>query len=284
VTAKGKQNAPAMPQRNQPGRFARASARAAGIRGGKRGGAAARAGRRPASKTAEKVMAIDISKKVWVGGLSKETTSTELDEFFTEGSAKPIAIHMMRGGTAVVGYDSVEEVDAAVAALNGSELGGSTIEVDVWVEKPKPERGERPPREKKAKAVIKTVTKGKQNKAATGNNKAQMTDEAAAKIKEKLAAFEPSQKVWIGGLAETVNWKALAKHLGEVVKPKVTHIMPKGKACACFESASDVETVIAELSNSELDGKTIQVKAWGKPVRERRQKGKAKEEAEENEE
>jgi len=277
-----KKGPPAMPKKNQPGRFARASAKAASNRGGK----SARAARRPQSKSSDEVRAIDVNQKVWVGGLSPETTSKELEEHFAEGSAKPKAIHMMKGGKAVVAYDSVEEVDAAVEALNGSDLGGNTLEVDVWVEKPKPERGERPPREKKqpmkaaAKAVIKTVTKG----SSKGKQINKMSDEAAAKMKEKLAAFEPSQKAWIGGLADTTTWKALAKHLETVAKPKVTHIMPKGKACACFESASDVDSVIAELSNSELDGNTMEIKHWAKPVRERRPRGKAKEEAEVDEE
>jgi len=231
------------------------------------------------------VRVIDVSKKAWVGGLSPQTTSKDLENHFTEAFAKPKAIHLMKGGKAVVAYDSVDEVDSVVSALNGSQLQGSTIEVDVWVEKPKPERSEKPAREKKqlpmkapAKAVIKTVTKGKGKQ----NNK--MSDDLAAKMKEKLAAYDASQKVWIGGLAETTTWKALAKHLEAVAKPKVTHIMPKGKACACFESASDVESVIATLSNTELDGNTIEVDSWAAPVRDKNRRGKAKAEVEAKEE
>ena len=49
---------------------------------------------------------------------------------------KPTVTDIMKNGTAVVAYDSVEDVAAAVAALNGTDLNGTVIEVDVWVQKP----------------------------------------------------------------------------------------------------------------------------------------------------
>jgi len=43
-------------------------------------------------------------------------------------------------GTACVSFKTEDEVAAAVGSLNGSELDGETIEVDVWT---RPERKEK---------------------------------------------------------------------------------------------------------------------------------------------
>eukprot|EP00913_Durusdinium_trenchii_P029903 g28020.t1 len=54
--------------------------------------------------------------------------------------AKPSITDIKKNGTAVVAYKTVEDVENAVATLNGSELKGQAIEVDVWVQKPKMEK------------------------------------------------------------------------------------------------------------------------------------------------
>merc|ERR1711972_1045038 len=80
-----------------------------------------------------------------VGGMSEKTTKQALSKHFAD-VAKPKLVDMMKKGKAVLAYEKEEDVAAAVAAMNGTELDGNTLEVDVWA---KPEKK---PREKKGKA------------------------------------------------------------------------------------------------------------------------------------
>eukprot|EP00931_Biecheleriopsis_adriatica_P063017 TRINITY_DN380_c0_g1_i5.p1 TRINITY_DN380_c0_g1~~TRINITY_DN380_c0_g1_i5.p1 ORF type:complete len:316 (+),score=105.06 TRINITY_DN380_c0_g1_i5:80-1027(+) len=228
------------------------------------GKGAVRSGAKTLSKYEEKLKKIDASLKVWIGGLAEGTSWKDVEKHFTS-VAKPTVTDVMKKGTAVVAYKTTEDVETAVASLNGSELKGNTIEVDVWVQKPKAEKSEKPKKAKKqlpmkappAKA-IKTV-----KKTAANNDK----------MREKLAAFPPEKKVWVGGLTESTTWKALEKHLATVAKPKLTHIHKK-KGCVVYESEDDVATVIAALNGSELDGKMIEVDVWTKAEKpEKKAKG-----------
>lgn len=74
-------------------------------------------------------------KKVWVGGLPEEgVTFRELQAHFP-GSKFATVMKGKGAGTGGVGFATPEEATAAIAALNGSTLGGATIEVDVWTKK-----------------------------------------------------------------------------------------------------------------------------------------------------
>jgi len=208
--------------------------------------------------------------------LSEQTSWKTLEKHFEASVAKPAITEIMGKGSAVVSYKSVEQVSEAVAALDGSELDGNSIQVDVWVEKPK---SERPPRKaapklkpqpkqvaQPRKVMLKTGTKG----AAKGKGKGD------DKMKERLAAFKATQKVWIGGLAESTTWKELEKHLAEIAKPKVTHIY-RGKGVAAYENEEDATTVIAALNGSELGGNMLEIDTWTKPEREKKGEKQVKE-------
>merc|ERR1712007_356946 len=111
------------------------------------------------TKTLEKLSKIDHSLKVWVGGLPKTATWKELEKHFTEVAGKPKLTEIMGKGTACVAYKTEDEAASAIAALNGTELGGRTIEVDVWTQKEKKERpgGEKPKKVKKAMKTVNSV-------------------------------------------------------------------------------------------------------------------------------
>merc|ERR1711879_1118873 len=95
----------------------------------------------------KKLQAIDHSCKVWIGGLSEDTSKKTLTKHFAD-IKKPKIVDIVRKGTAVVAYESEEDAVAAIAALNGTELNGKTLEVDVWT---KPERKPRVKKEKNGK-------------------------------------------------------------------------------------------------------------------------------------
>eukprot|EP00933_Yihiella_yeosuensis_P045377 TRINITY_DN4074_c1_g2_i2.p1 TRINITY_DN4074_c1_g2~~TRINITY_DN4074_c1_g2_i2.p1 ORF type:complete len:335 (-),score=102.39 TRINITY_DN4074_c1_g2_i2:470-1411(-) len=226
------------------------------------------------SKWGEKLKKTDPSLKAWVGGLAESTTWKELENHFAEAATKPLITEIMKKGQAVLAYKTVEEVETAIATLNGTELGGNTIEVDVWVKTAKPEREESTKNRKGPKPVApaaKKAVKPVQKPDLKSAQKNQKTIDE--KMFEKLKAFDSTQKVWIGGLAEGTHWKELADHLATVAKPKITHMMKKGTACAAFESADDAASVIGTFADvSELGGKTIQCDVWTQSEKKERPK------------
>merc|ERR1712039_451390 len=67
-------------------------------------------------------------QKVWVGGMSPETTQESLQEYFALGGTV-VAAALMKPGTGCVVYSSEEEAQQAIAVLNGTELGGQVLQV-----------------------------------------------------------------------------------------------------------------------------------------------------------
>merc|ERR1712048_1318592 len=141
---------------------------------------------------------------------------------------KPTVSDIMKKGekvTAIVAYKSEEDVAEVCAALNGSELDGSVLELDKWVkdESLKEKKGQR--RKPKFKKVLNTKFAKKSSDA---------------KLAKKLKETDPTCKVWVGGLSEKTTWKALEKHFTDVKKPKITEIVRKGMACVAYETEEDV--------------------------------------------
>merc|ERR1712151_1044030 len=80
----------------------------------------------------------DPETTAWVGGLPENEASVERNKALLEhmkqaGDCKFVKIG--RGGSGSAGYTSAEEVQNAIATLNGSEFQGSIIEVDIWTKK-----------------------------------------------------------------------------------------------------------------------------------------------------
>merc|ERR1719261_1052634 len=77
--------------------------------------------------------------KVWVGNLAESTTWKDLQTHMNQaGKTKWIEVFSGKNqGTGAVVFDTAEEAINAIATLNGSELGGQAIVVDVWEQKPK---------------------------------------------------------------------------------------------------------------------------------------------------
>merc|ERR1712192_78882 len=144
-----------------------------------------------------------------------------------------------------------------MGTLNGSELCGSVIEVDVWTKpewksKEEGEEGEKKERPKRKQAVW--------TKFGQGSGFDQKT-------KEKLDKIDASLKAFIGGLSKGVTWKELEKHVASLgTKPAITDVREKsGRACLAYKEESDVANAIASLNGTEFKGKTIEADVWTKP-------------------
>mmetsp|Transcript_51996 Transcript_51996/g.97545 ORF Transcript_51996/g.97545 Transcript_51996/m.97545 type:complete len:122 (-) Transcript_51996:273-638(-) len=80
----------------------------------------------------------DPEKSVWIGGLPEGEASIERNKELVEhmkqaGECKFVKVG--KSGTGIAVFSSADEVQYAVAALNGSQFQGSILEVDVWTKK-----------------------------------------------------------------------------------------------------------------------------------------------------
>merc|ERR1711870_169699 len=80
----------------------------------------------------------DPEKTAWIGGLPENEASVDRNKALLEhmkqaGDCKFVRVG--RGGSGSAVYTTKEEVETAIATLNGSEFQGVVIEVDVWTKK-----------------------------------------------------------------------------------------------------------------------------------------------------
>merc|ERR1712072_755120 len=78
-------------------------------------------------------------KKVWIGGLPEDGSIAfkDLQEHFASvGQPKFASVMKGKGaGTGGVAFGTPEEATEAIAKMNGSNLKGHTLVVDVWTKK-----------------------------------------------------------------------------------------------------------------------------------------------------
>eukprot|EP00933_Yihiella_yeosuensis_P015381 TRINITY_DN1342_c1_g1_i2.p1 TRINITY_DN1342_c1_g1~~TRINITY_DN1342_c1_g1_i2.p1 ORF type:complete len:122 (+),score=42.12 TRINITY_DN1342_c1_g1_i2:101-466(+) len=83
---------------------------------------------------------------------------------------------------------------------------------------------------------------------------------------------DPTLKVWIGNIAESVDWKALQDHLNQAGKTKWVEAFKgdksKGTGAAVFSSAEEVANCVATLHGSVLGGQALVIDAWVKAPKE----------------
>lgn len=211
-------------------------------------------------KFMDKLDTIDAERKVWVGGLPKDVSRGQLAKHFKEVS-NPSIFEIMSKGTACLAFKTAEDAESVITSLNGSEMEGSTIEVDVWTKKEKKERPEgekREKRQKKMKGVIKTNLKQKPGDS---------------KMKEKLRAVDHSLKAWVGGLSEKTTWKQLKQHFTDNgCEVDLVDLMKKGTAVVTFKTEDEVTSAVGSLNSTVLDDSTIEVDVWTKPERKEKVK------------
>jgi len=239
-------------------------------KGGNRGkGGKGGKGKEQKYKFMDQLDAIDAERKVWVGGLPKDIKRGALEQHFKSVS-QPSVYEIMSKGSACIAFKTAEDADLAITSLNGSEISGKEIQVDVWTQKEKKER--RPEKQegagkKKVKSVIKTsILKGKMKGKKSD-------DPMGAAMKEKLKAVDHALKVWVGGLSEKTTWKQLKQHFTDNdSKVEIASLMKKGTAVLTFKTEDEVSSAVASINGTEIDGKTIEVDVWTKPERKEKKK------------
>eukprot|EP00927_Polykrikos_kofoidii_P047802 TRINITY_DN4208_c0_g1_i5.p1 TRINITY_DN4208_c0_g1~~TRINITY_DN4208_c0_g1_i5.p1 ORF type:complete len:141 (-),score=36.93 TRINITY_DN4208_c0_g1_i5:91-513(-) len=88
-----------------------------------------------------------------------------------------------------------------------------------------------------------------------------------SKGKGKTKRFSSDQKVWVGGIPEDVDWKALQDLMGDVGKVKWCEVF-KGKStgtgCVAFEDAACANQAVSSLNGAVLGSGNIIVDQWSK--------------------
>merc|ERR1712086_657602 len=110
-------------------------------------------------QTMNKLMKIENDRKIWIGGLPKGKDWKDLDKFIEEHATKPKLVNIMSYGKGVCAFKTEEEATAAIAALNGKEMDGKTLEVDAWTKKEKKDKEAEPVTEKEKKDTTKKAKK-----------------------------------------------------------------------------------------------------------------------------
>jgi len=220
-------------------------------------------------KFMDKLDTIDIERKVWVGGLPKDVTRGNIVEHF-KTVCHPGVFEIMRG-SACLSFKSAEDAGNVIASLNGSDMNGSAIQVDVWTQKEKKEKKQRPEGET-AGGDKKQRLRGKKTKSGLMTtmlkNKTKPIDN---KMKAKLKEVDHSLKVWVGKLSKTTTWKQLKQHFVDSgCEVDMCDLMKPGTAVVTFKTEDEASSAVASMNGTELDDSALQVDVWTKP--ERREK------------
>eukprot|EP00927_Polykrikos_kofoidii_P047803 TRINITY_DN4208_c0_g1_i6.p1 TRINITY_DN4208_c0_g1~~TRINITY_DN4208_c0_g1_i6.p1 ORF type:complete len:150 (-),score=40.83 TRINITY_DN4208_c0_g1_i6:99-548(-) len=88
-----------------------------------------------------------------------------------------------------------------------------------------------------------------------------------SKGKGKTKRFSSDQKVWVGGIPDDVDWKALQDLMGDAGKVKWCEVF-KGKStgtgCVAFEDAACANQAVSSLNGAVLGSGNIIVDQWSK--------------------
>ncbi|KAJ4711671.1 RNA-binding family protein [Melia azedarach] len=177
----------------------------------------------------------EAARRLYVGNIPRNINNEELTKIFQEHGAveKAEVMYDKYSGRsrrfAFVTMKTVEDVNAAIERLNGTEIGGREIKVNI-TEKP-----------------------------------LQQIDLSLLQVEDSNFVDSP-HKVYVGNLAKTVTTETLKNFFsekGKVLSAKVSRVPGTSKSSGygfvSFSSQEDVDTAISSFNNSLLEGQKIRV-------------------------
>eukprot|EP00262_Sarcandra_glabra_P016720 TRINITY_DN5543_c0_g1_i1.p1 TRINITY_DN5543_c0_g1~~TRINITY_DN5543_c0_g1_i1.p1 ORF type:complete len:258 (-),score=41.24 TRINITY_DN5543_c0_g1_i1:189-962(-) len=177
----------------------------------------------------------DATRRLYVGNIPRNVDNSEIARIFSEHGSVEKAEVMYDKYTkrsrrfAFVTMSTIEDANAAIEKLNGTEIGGRQIKVNV-TEKP-----------------------------------LQSMDVSLFQAEESKFIDSP-HKVYVGNLAKTVTSETLTNFFserGKVLSAKVSWVPGTSKSSGfgfvSFSSEEDVEAAISSANNAFLDGQRIRV-------------------------
>ncbi|XP_027342404.1 30S ribosomal protein 2, chloroplastic [Abrus precatorius] len=190
--------------------------------------------RRPFA-VAEQATVSEAARRLYVGNIPRTVTNDELSKIVQEHGVveKAEVMYDKYSGRsrrfAFVTMKTVEDANAVIEKLNGTEIGGREIKVNI-TEKP-----------------LSTV-------------------ETSLLQAEESEFVDSPHKVYVGNLAKTVTTdtlKTFFSEKGKVLSAKVSRVPGTSKSSGygfvTFSSEEDVEAAISSFNNSLLEGQKIRV-------------------------
>nr|AHA84212.1 chloroplast 30S ribosomal protein 2 [Phaseolus vulgaris] len=196
-----------------------------------------RFGRRPFAAVAEQAATVTeaAARRLYVGNIPRTVNNDELSKIVQEHGAieKAEVMYDKYSGRsrrfAFVTMKTVEDANAVIEKLNGTEIGGREIKVNV-TEKPL------------------------------------STSDLPLSQSEESQFIDSPHKVYVGNLAKTVTTDTLKKFFfekGKVLSAKVSRVPGTSKSSGygfvTFSSEDDVEAAISSFNNSSLEGQKVRV-------------------------
>ncbi|MED6206484.1 30S ribosomal protein 2, chloroplastic [Stylosanthes scabra] len=194
--------------------------------------------RRPFAVAAEEAAvttSMEAARRLYVGNIPRTVTNDELKNIVEEHGAveKAEVMYDKYSGRsrrfAFVTMKTVEDANAVVEKLNGTEIGGREVKVNI-TEKP----------------------------LSTADTSFLQADESNF--------VDSPHKVYVGNLAKTVTsdtLKTFFSEKGKVLSAKVSRVPGTSKSSGygfvSFSSDEDVEAAISSFNNVSLEGQTIRV-------------------------
>ncbi|KAD4982521.1 hypothetical protein R6Q59_002128 [Mikania micrantha] len=176
----------------------------------------------------------EAARRLYVGNIPRTTTNDDLKKLFEEHGAidrVEVMYDKYSGRSRRFGFvtmKTVDDVNAAIEKLNGTEIGGRKIKVNVT--------------EKPLNGVISSL----------------QSDEAPF--------IDSPYKLYVGNLAKTVtsdSLKSFFAEKGNVVGAKVSRVPGTSKSSGfgfvSFSSEEEVEAAIASFNDAVLEGQKIRV-------------------------
>lgn len=235
----------------------------------------------------------DEPRMVYIGNLPFKAEWQELKDHMKQAGevefASVIANDQGRSkGVGCVRYSTEEEAQQAIAMLNGSELMGKEISVDVWTgPKPYTNKGGMAITGKGMKkggmAMMPMGGKGK----GGGKNVSEMWNmfqmwmgatpqpmpmmmmpmgamgggKSKGKGRGKNVHGDKSCMIFVGNLAKGVEWQELKDHCKQVGSVEFVNVTGKTGQVR-FATEEEAQSAIAQLNGSELMGQAIEVDVW----------------------
>mmetsp|Transcript_73982 Transcript_73982/g.239171 ORF Transcript_73982/g.239171 Transcript_73982/m.239171 type:complete len:286 (+) Transcript_73982:83-940(+) len=242
----------------------------------------------------------DDSRMVYVANLPFSAEWQELKDFFSQAGTVEYARILSTDGNTVstkgrsrgIGYvrfSTADEAENAVSLLNGAEMDGRTLNVDVWTSSP---RSQDTPRVGIRSHVGKggwTPKGGERRAVAPAPRPRAPGGKGAGAGRGMISGDDDELMVYVSNLPFTAEWqelKDLFSQIGTVEYARVlstdgntisTRGRSRGVGYVKFSTAEEAQAAIDTLNGIEMDGRTLVVDAWTtKPAGSKGGKGTGK--------